>query len=107
MRSKEEMMAGMPTPIGSDVVIANPITAEVAAEIDKVAAKLPQKEKEEFFKKNMTDLWSCLEILAVGDCRFLKAGDFVFGTPEVLQSAVAVPGEKYLIIRESAFKGKW
>jgi hypothetical protein len=108
MRSKEEIMASMPTALGNEVLIANPVTKEVAEGIDKLAAKLPAKEKEDFFKKNMTDLWSCIEIIGVGEeCKRLKVGDFVFATPEVLQSATAVPGEKYLLVRETAFKGKW
>ena len=98
----------MPRPLANNVLIANPANEKLAGDIDAKASKLPPKEKEDFFKKEMAAMWESIEVLAVGpQCSFLTVGDKAIGTPEVVQSVTPTPDSKYLLVRETAFKAIW
>ena len=98
-----------PNPLFNEVLIANPMGDEKSnAEIEKKAKKLPQAERDEFFRDHMASMWSKVEILKVGgDCRVLKSGDFVIGSPEAVTSASPTPDGNYLFLNERVFKGRW
>lgn len=102
---------GVPTPGPGLVLFKNPIKAKSEEEfkvIEEKAKKLPPKEKEDFFKEQMADMWSSLEVVAIGeDCRWLQPGDKAIGTPDVVRSAEPTPNEEYMVVRESTFKLKW
>jgi len=102
---------GVPTPGPGLVLFKNPIKSKSEEEfnaIEEKAKKLPPKEKEEFFKVQMADMWASLEIVSVGEnCLWLKEGDIGIGTPDVVRNAEPTPNEEYMVVRESSFKLKW
>jgi hypothetical protein len=99
----------MPEPLWNDVLIHNPMKDEKAnEEIEKKAKKLPQAERDEFYRKHMASLWENVEILAVGEeVRKLKVGDRVIGTPEAVTTAMPTPDGNFLFVSERAFKARW
>jgi len=104
----EHIKEGYPTVFSGDVVIANPATRELGAELDQQASKLPKKEQETFLGKVMAKMWGEIEILAVAvDCERFSVGDKAMGSPSVMKGATVTPDEQYLILNEKLFKGKW
>jgi hypothetical protein len=104
-----EITTGYPSEVfGGDIVIANPATRELGAELDKQASKLPKKEQEAFLGTVMAKMWGSVEVIAAAkDCERFKAGDLVMGSPSTMKGATVTPDEKYLILSEKLFKGKW
>lgn len=102
---------GVPTPGPGLILFKNPIKSKTEEEfkaIEEKAKKLPPKEKEDYFKEQMAEMWDTLEVITVGeDCRWVQAGDLMIGTPEVVRMSEPTPNEEYMVIRESAFKLKW
>lgn len=97
-----------PKPLFNDVLIKNPLTAELAAEVENTISKLPASQKESYLKENFKDMWKEIIIIAAGpECRYLKSGDLVIPGPGLLESAVPTPDGKYLFIPERIFKGVW
>jgi len=98
----------IPKPLANNVLIANPVNEKLAESVEAKASKLPPKEKDAFFRKEMAAMWESIEIVAVGpQCTFLTVGDLAIGTPEVVQTAIPTPDSKYLLLRETAFKAIW
>lgn len=99
----------MPQPLWNDVLIANPMADRAKTEeIEKTAKKLPQAERDEFVREHLASIWENVEILAVGsECRQLKTGDHVCGTPEAVTGGSPTPDGNYLFINERAFRGRW
>lgn len=101
----------MPKPLGNYVVFKNPAknkTEEEYNKIEETAKKLPKKEQEQYFKKELASLWESITIEAVAtECRWLKPGDVAIGTPEVMQTAQPTPDGEFLIVRETAFNSVW
>ena len=103
-----EVVEVLPTPLFGDVLIANPMSKELAAKIDEEAKVLPDKEKEEYFASRIQELWKEVEILAVGDdCRTLQIGDKAIGGANIIQQSLPTPDGKYLLVAERSFRAKW
>lgn len=104
----EEGEVGYPKPLFSDVIIRNPITDELMATIDSKISKLPEKEREEYLRSNLKDLWAKVEIIEVGsDCRSLKKGDIGMASHSIASHSVPTPDGKFLIVPERMFKAVW
>jgi len=97
----------LPKPLANYVIIANPIYGKTDS-MEGDMAKLAPKEREEFMKHNLYDIWQDSLILGVGDGVVgLVEGDRAITTPTLAASGVVILKEKYLMIRESSFIGKW
>jgi len=101
----------MPRPLLNFVVIKNPAKSKTEEEYDliqKTADKLPKKEQQAYFQKELATLWEGIEILAVGpEVRGVKVGDIAIGTPELMQTAQPTPDGEYLVSRETVFNSVW
>ena len=97
-----------PQPLFSDVLIKNPLANGVVDEIEKEAKKLPEKQRGDYLKEQMSTMWGKVEILLVGpDCRALTEGDFAVADPGAVSSSIPTPDNQFLFVSERAFKGKW
>jgi hypothetical protein len=98
----------IPKPLDSQILIKNPITTDAVSELEELGKKLPEKEKKEYYKKQMSKMMDSLEVVSVGpDVKDIEKGDKLVGTEDILQSASPTPDSKFLFVRRSAVKGKW
>ena len=94
-------------PLGSFVLVRNPLHGKLEA-MEDALEKMPEKDRMEYLKENMYDVWQDLEILGVGPrVETLTVGDHVATEPELAKRGIVVMGGEYLMIRESDFVGLW
>jgi hypothetical protein len=95
-----------PTPLGSYVLIANPLFGIEALEPE--VEKLPEKDRKAFVQEKLGDIWESIVILGKGHAVVaLEVGDKVISDSSILDGAIPIQFGKYLFVRESKFVGKW
>lgn len=100
----------VPKPLDGQVLILNPFYGkdDEMTRLEKELERMPEKDRDEFRKKNFYEIWHHLIVIGVGDqVKDLKAGDEVVSTATEMASAIVLCDEKYLLTRRGSIKAKW
>ena len=103
----EEDQPSLPRPLGSDVLIKNPLFGKIDY-LEEQINKLPPKDKEAFIRKNAFQVWNKVEIISVGSLvRELKEGDQVLCDPSIATTGKLILEGEYILARENQIYAIW
>jgi hypothetical protein len=95
-------------PLGSYVLIKNPLTREMFGKEKELLEKLPEDQREEYMKAHYDSLWDGVEILAIGpDVRGLKVGDKAVTNGMLVSNGTYTQKDTYILVREGQFVAVW
>jgi hypothetical protein len=101
----------LPRPVLSDVLIKNPLTEELSAEIDKEVSMLPKEDREKYLQTKIPTLWYKVTILEKGpECRISgleKGSEVILDSNTVMNTCTYVENGEYLLFSERAIKAIW
>lgn len=96
-----------PKPTGSYVLIENPLYEKIE-DLEKELNKLPESEKDEYIKNNISIIWENICALDIGpEVRSIKKGDILITTPLLAKGAIPIMKDKFLMLRERDFVAIW
>jgi hypothetical protein len=98
----------LPTPTFKDVIVENPLF-DKTEEIRKELEKMPEKNREEYLKKNIDHVWDKVKVIKVSkNVTEVKTNDVVFVDPiKVTDVGIPLQEGKYIQIPEYLIKGIW
>jgi len=98
----------LPVPYWDNVVIKNPLSGEFMEKFEDELSLIPEKDREEYKREHLQGVWDNIEILSVGpDCSAAKKGDVVIIKNANPNKWTFVSEEKYIMLSERDFIGRW